>query len=193
VIRLNSRFRSGETRTRNRSRALVAAITCGLVAFTIAVGCGPQTNRIADADSWRPESDTAVPSLPSATLPDGSKITLELAVTNEEIAQGLMFRPSLPEDRGMLFLFQQDRFPSFWMKNTIIPLDLVFLDRTGRVVDVIEDARPCAADPCPQYIPNAPARAVLELTVGSVQRHALKPDDQLQFERVEGYPLPSAG
>lgn len=191
--RVNSEYRTGKMTRNNRSRTRAAAVTCGLVAAMIAVGCGPQTDRIADADSWQSRSDTAVPSLPTATLPDGSKINLELAVTNEEIAQGLMFRPSLPEDRGMLFLFQQDRFPSFWMKNTIIPLDLVFLDRTGRVVDVIEDARPCAADPCPQYIPDAPARAVLELSVGSVQRHDLKPGDQLQFQRVEGYPLPSAG
>ena len=127
--------------------------------------------------------------LPRAVLPDGSVITLELAVTPEEISQGLMFRPSLPDDRGMIFLFGVDRVPSFWMKNTMIPLDLIFLRGDGTVAEIIERAQPCAAEPCPQYIPSTAAWAVLEVAAGVVDRHGLSAGDQITFERVPGYPI----
>jgi uncharacterized membrane protein (UPF0127 family) len=116
---------------------------------------------------------------------------LELAVTPEEIGTGLMFRPSLPDDQGMLFLFEVERVPSFWMKNTLIPLDLVFLDGRGRIVEIIENAQPCKVDPCPQYIPSVAAWAVLELKAGAVERHSLAAGDRLRFRRVEGYPRPA--
>ena len=88
----------------------------------------------------------------------------------------------------MLFLFEVERVPSFWMKNTMIPLDLVFLRGDGVVVDIIEHAQPCAAEPCPQYIPSAPARAVLEVASGFAARHGLSAGDTIEFERVPGYP-----
>lgn len=123
-----------------------------------------------------------------AILPDGSAITLELALTPEEIQTGLMFRPTLAADRGMLFIFEQERVPSFWMKNTLIPLDLVFLDSSGTVVDVIEGVEPCRADPCPQYVPEAPARAVLEIAAGRAAATGIIKGSQLDFEKVPGYP-----
>lgn len=125
---------------------------------------------------------------PRATLPDGFTIRLELALSPEEIANGLMFRPSLAADRGMLFLFDEARRPSFWMKNTLIALDLVFLDPTGTVVDVIPEVPPCAADPCPTYSPEAPALAVLELGAGSAKAHGIERGATLLFERVPNYP-----
>jgi uncharacterized membrane protein (UPF0127 family) len=163
-----------------------------LVVLLLLIGCAPQSDRVADAQTPQPRADSQVSMLPRATLPDGTGLTLELALTLEEIAQGLMFRPSLPDDRGMLFLFEIERKPSFWMKNTIIPLDLVFLDGSGRIVDIIADAQPCAAEPCPQYIPDHPARAVLEIAAGNAARHGLAAGDLLVFERVEGYPVQPA-
>jgi uncharacterized membrane protein (UPF0127 family) len=133
---------------------------------------------------------TPVP-LPQAVLPDGFMVDLELALTSEEISNGLMFRPSLPENRGMLFLFDQPRLPAFWMKNTLIPLDLVFLDGTGAVVDVIADVQPCAADPCPNYPPSSPSLAVLEIVAGGAAAHGLEPGALIHFERVPGYPVPN--
>ena len=125
---------------------------------------------------------------PRAVLPDGSTIDLELALTPEEIANGLMFRPSLPEHRGMLFVFEQSRKPAFWMKNMLIPLDLVFLDGDGVVVDVIAEVPPCAADPCPNYPPSNPALAVLEINAGSAAAHGIEVGTNLHFERVPGSP-----
>jgi len=129
--------------------------------------------------------------MPQAVLPDGFAIDLELALTPEEISNGLMFRPSLPEDRGMLFLFEEPRLPAFWMKNTLIPLDLVFLGETGVVVDVVANVQPCAADPCPNYPPSNPAKAVLEIVAGAAAAHGLEAGAVIQFERVPGYPVPN--
>lgn len=149
---------------------------------------------IAGCSQSAPEPPAAAPVRvegPRATLPDGFTVRLELALSPEEIANGLMFRPSLAADRGMLFLFDEARLPSFWMKNTLIALDLVFLDPVGTVVDVIPEVPPCAADPCPTYSPEAPALAVLELGAGSAKAHGIEPGATLLFERVPGYPKAS--
>ena len=131
--------------------------------------------------------------LPHAVLPDGFTVDLELALTPQEVTDGLMFRPSLPEKRGMLFIFDVDRYPAFWMKNTLIPLDLVFLDSAGMVVDVVADVPPCAADPCPTYSPKSPARAVLEVGAGVAAAHGVVAGTAITFERTPGYPVETAG
>jgi uncharacterized protein len=127
--------------------------------------------------------------LPTATLADGATVELELALNPEETERGLMFRPSLPANRGMLFLFRETRELSFWMKNTWIPLDIVFLDERGMVVHVEANAQPCAAEPCPHYLSGGPARAVLELAAGSAARHGVAEGARLRFVGVAGYPM----
>ena len=161
-----------------------------LVAALLAVAACSQPHQNPSPDTGSPPPPTPIP-LPRALAPDGFAIDLELAVTAEEISNGLMFRPSLPDNRGMLFLFAQPRQPSFWMKNMLIPLDLVFLDGAGVVVDVIADVQPCAADPCPNYPPSSPAQAVLEINAGSAAVHGIEVGTNLQFERVPGYPVPN--
>jgi uncharacterized membrane protein (UPF0127 family) len=160
-----------------------------LVVVTL-IGCGgaPQNPVVADAPATGTSTPEAIRALPQAQLPDGQIMILELALTHEEIAQGLMFRNSLPEDRGMLFLFSEERIPSFWMKNTLIPLDMVFLSPQGVIVDIVHDARPCTADPCPQYVPKAEALAVLEIAAGVAEKHSLQEGSHLVFERVPGFP-----
>ena len=160
-----------------------ASLITGL--FVIAA-CSQPMQKSTATESTTPPS-TPVP-LPQAVLPDGFAITLELALSPEEISNGLMFRPSLPENRGMLFLFGQPRLPAFWMKNMQIPLDLVFMDGSGSVVDVIADVQPCAAEPCPTYPPSSPAQAVLEINSGSAAAHGIDVGATIQFARVPGYP-----
>ena len=158
------------------------------VLFTITACSQPAQNSATDAgQALRP---SPIP-LPQAVFPDGFAVDLELALTSEEISRGLMFRPSLPENRGMLFLFDQPRLPSFWMKNTLIPLDLVFLESTGAVVDVIANVQPCAAEPCPNYPPSSPAQAVLEIGAGVAAAHNLEVGSTITFDRVPGYPVPN--
>ena len=121
---------------------------------------------------------------PKVLLPDGFEVTLELAITPEELAQGLMFRPKLADDRGMLLIFAEERLPSIWMMNTLVALDLVYLDSKGNVVDVITDAQPCPGEPCPRFTPKLPAKAVLEIPAGSATLHGVSAGDRLEFVRV---------
>ncbi|MGC8916428.1 MAG: DUF192 domain-containing protein [Thermoanaerobaculum sp.] len=130
---------------------------------------------------------------PTCVLPDGSVVLLELAVTEEQKALGLMFRDVLPPDHGMLFVFERDDYLPFWMKNTLIPLDFIWLDAQGMVVDVKVSVPPCKLEPCPSYKPNRPARAVLELLGGQAEAHGVKPGARLRFTGVPGYPVAEKG
>ncbi len=114
-------------------------------------------------------------------LPDSRTVTAELAVTDEERARGLMFRDKLLPDQGMLFVFEEEDFHSFWMKNTLISLDMLWLDRNRRIVHIEADVPPCVADPCPSYGPKRPASFVLELKAGQAAEFGLKLNDRLDF------------
>lgn len=129
------------------------------------------------------------PPPPLCTLPDGTVIRLELAITEQERELGLMFRDSLAADAGMLFIFDSDGRWPFWMKNTFIPLDVVWLDSSGVITDLRLDVQPCRRDPCPSYAPRAPGRAVLELKAGVAAAHGLAAGQTLRFSNVPGYPI----
>ncbi len=90
---------------------------------------------------------------------------VEVADDSQERQQGLMFRTELGPNRGMLFIFDQEEPQTFWMKNTLIPLDMVFISSAGTVVSV-QRAIPCEADPCQLYPSGAPAIYVLEIAGG---------------------------
>jgi uncharacterized protein len=126
---------------------------------------------------------------PTCTLPDGFRVNLELALTEEERATGLMFRDHLEPDWGMIFLFNQEGFWPFWMKNTLIPLDMLWLDRDGVVVEVMSPVEPCRLDPCPSYTPKAAGRGVLELGAGVAAKHGVKVGSRLVFTGVPEYPV----
>jgi uncharacterized membrane protein (UPF0127 family) len=90
---------------------------------------------------------------------------IDLADTPAERAKGLMFRRSLPQRYGMLFVFPNERPRQFWMKNTFVPLDIAFFDRAGNIVN-FHRAEPCHSIPCPVYASSGPARWVLETNPG---------------------------
>jgi hypothetical protein len=159
-----------------------------MIAVTL-VGCSEPAHSPPKSRVSQQPAATPVVELPRAVLADGTVITLELALTPDELATGLMFRASLPADRGMLLLFGVERYASIWMKNTLMDLDLIFLDDNGAVVDVITGVPPCADEPCPTYSPAAPARAVLEMAAGGAESYGITAGDQLTFDRVPGYPV----
>ena len=105
-------------------------------------------------------------------------IELEVASTPEQQALGLMFRSSLGDNRGMLFPFDQPRYPQFWMKNVLIPLDMIFL-KDGVVQAVFFNVPGCQADPCPIYAPNKLVDMVIELRGGRAQELAVKVGDTI--------------
>lgn len=126
---------------------------------------------------------------PACVTPAGTRIVVEPAVTDEERALGLMFRDSLEADHGMLFVFQSEGTLPFWMKNTFIPLDFVWLSGSGTVVEVRPDVQPCRLDPCPSYSNAAPARAMLEINAGAAARLGLKPGVRLRCEGIPSFPV----
>ncbi|MCE5231748.1 MAG: DUF192 domain-containing protein [Mizugakiibacter sp.] len=111
----------------------------------------------------------------------GHRIAVEVANDDASRAQGLMFRDRIATDRGMLFVFADDAPREFWMKNTRIPLDMLFFDADGKLVAVQRDAQPCRQDPCAIYPSNAPARYVLELAGGSAARMGVTVGDTLSI------------
>jgi len=132
---------------------------------------------------------TVPPGAPECVTSDGTHVHLELALTDEERQLGLMFRDTLPSDDGMLFIFDADGPLEFWMKNTFIPLDFVWLSAAGEVVGVRANVPPCRSDPCASYGSGKPARAVLEVNAGFAAAHGMRPGEQLKFQNVPGFPV----
>jgi len=115
---------------------------------------------------------------PSVTL-NGSSYTVDIADTDATRTRGLMFVDSMADDHGMLFVFPDARPRSFWMKNTLIPLDIIYFDSDLRLVSVSRNARPCKTARCGNYPSKGPAQYVLELNAGQADRLQLKPGDTL--------------
>jgi uncharacterized membrane protein (UPF0127 family) len=120
--------------------------------------------------------------LPTTTIIFNSdlKIEAELAYTDETRMKGLMFRESLPEDAGMLFIFPYMDLHSFWMKNTLIGLDIIWLNDKKEIV-YFTTAVPCTEDPCASYAPMQKAKYVLEVNEGFAKKHSLKMGTRLEF------------
>jgi uncharacterized membrane protein (UPF0127 family) len=109
-------------------------------------------------------------------------LQVEVMVKDEDRAMGLMFRPSLPLDRGMLFIFDgPPGFHTIWMKNCRFPIDIVWLDEERRVVHVAERTPPCKGEPCPVYEPLRRAAYVLELNAGQARREKVVLGAALSF------------
>jgi hypothetical protein len=121
---------------------------------------------------------------PRVVLPSGAIYAVELARTPEEQAQGLMFRESLPAKSGMIFLFSDAAPHKFWMKNTMIPLDIVWLDGAGQVLFVSANTPPCRADPCPNYGPEIPAPIVLEIAGGMAAKEKVVVGSTIRLDDV---------
>jgi uncharacterized membrane protein (UPF0127 family) len=105
------------------------------------------------------------------------RFTVETALTPEDQARGLMFRESLPRMAGMLFVYDEERELGFWMRNTLIPLDMIFADATGRVVRVHENAEPLDETVIRS---GEPALAVLEINGGMAADLGIGPGDELR-------------
>jgi len=107
------------------------------------------------------------------------EIEVEVADTPKEKEIGLMNREFLDEDKGMLFVFSEEDRRTFWMKNTLIPLDIIFLDRNKRIVDIIENTTPCYEDPCELY--NSVGMYVIEVNAGFSKKNNLSIGDIVKF------------
>ncbi len=151
-----------------------------LIAFLVALSCWMNCAGQAAKDRFV-----------KVYLPDGFAVTAELAVTDDERAQGLMYREKMDENQGMLFVFEGEDIHAFWMKNMKFPIDIIWLDAQKRIVHLEAEVPPCAADPCPSYIPKATAMYVLELKNGAAARHRLELYKRLEFVLPKGLLQPA--
>ena len=150
-----------------RSVALFAMAACGL----ILAGCGDSTVSV-DTDHTR-----------VVTLPDGARIRVEVMIQPEDMARGMMFRTSLNPDRGMLFVHGSEGHYPYWMFQVKIPLDILWMDSSRKIVEISENTPPCppGSNKCPTYGGKYPAQYVLELAAGSVARHQLRVGQTILF------------
>lgn len=146
-------------------RSALAIATALVLAFVAACGGG---------------DDSALPAATVVVTGDGgasAELTVELARTPEERSLGLMFRESLPEDRGMLFVFGQDTQAGFWMKDTSIPLSIAFIVEDGTILD-IQEMEPLSTE---VHRPPGPYRFALEVNQGWYRRHGFGPGDRVEI------------
>ena len=158
-------------------RRLIAG-AAALAALGSACGAAPQKSAATPATAATP---AAAASGPRVEMPSGAVYRVELALTPEDQALGLMYRESLPPQAGMLFVFDAPGEHHFWMKNTMIPLDMIGMDDAGKVIFVSADTPPCKADPCATYGPDAPARQVLEIAGGMAAKEKVTAGSTLKI------------
>ena len=120
--------------------------------------------------------------LPKKACFQNKCFSLEVANTLKKRAQGLMFRKELARNQAMLFIFPKQGIYNFWMKNTLIPLDIVWLNQNKEVVFIKHNALPCKAEPCGSIKPNGLAKYVLEINGGQAQEMGLKNGDKFYFK-----------
>ena len=129
--------------------------------------------------AWEPEG-RVIP----LTLAGGQRLEVELRQTPDEQSRGMMFRPQLPPDKGMLFVFERQQPRPFWMFQTMVALDMIWLDDNKRVVEIHENAPPCGQRDfrnCPTYGGNQQSTYVLELAAGRAAAYGVQVGDQVEF------------
>ena len=160
--------------------------------FLVLAGCGGEQQSSTDSTS-RPESTGASTGAGSAAGQELRTVTInassgeevevrvEIADDSAEQAQGLMNRTSLGEDRGMLFVFDSENTLSFWMKNTLIPLSVAYIDSEGRIVD-IQKMEPLDDEP-PNYVSEEPAQYALEVNQGFFEERGVEVGDTTELPK----------
>ena len=110
---------------------------------------------------------------------------IELAKTESERKQGLMYRTHLNEDSGMLFLFQEESKHAFWMKNTLLPLDLIWIDKNKDIIKIKKETPPCLETTlCPSYFPDSDSLYVLEINGGLTEKYNIIPGQKANFKNI---------
>lgn len=131
---------------------------------------------VAIAQGSKSATSNLLEALTIATASGEHRFQVEVARTDEQRARGLMFRRFMPQDRGMLFDFKTEQPVMMWMRNTYIPLDMIFIARDGRVINIAENTEPMSER---TIASAAPAFAVLELNAGMSRQIGLKSGDRI--------------
>ena len=163
-------------------RSALAMLVGVVTVLSMSMTSCDQKDRAMAPTTTTASTTSAASAGPRVIFPDGTTIAVELAADDATRTQGLMYRDHLPEDRGMIFLFPTTAEYSFWMKNTLVPLDMIWLDENRRIMHIAHDVPPCKADPCPSYPPNVQAKSVLEVAAGVAAKHQLADGQTLRYE-----------
>ncbi|MDO9440090.1 MAG: DUF192 domain-containing protein [Beijerinckiaceae bacterium] len=148
--------------------AVLASVGLALVVFPAGVARAQPAPAI---------SESSLETLEISTANGSHRFSVEVMRNDEQRARGLMHRRFMPADRGMLFDFKKEEHVSMWMKNTFIPLDMLFVDRTGKIVSIAENTEPLSERVIPS---GGPVLAVLELNAGISRKLGIKAGDRLK-------------
>jgi uncharacterized membrane protein (UPF0127 family) len=124
-----------------------------------------------------PHAQEALEKLEIVTASGTYPFSVEVMRTREQLSQGLMYRRYMPDDRGMLFDFKTEQPVQFWMKNTYLPLDMIFISKVGKIVSIAENTEPLSEKLVPS---GAPVSGVLEVNAGTAARIQAKPGDTVR-------------
>jgi len=133
---------------------------------------------------WMVIRSVILPYSPPRFIPvliGGEEFQVEIADTDKKKTLGLMFRKSIPDHYGMLFVYSREDYRGIWMKNTLIHLDLIFLNSSREIVRIFHNVPPCKQDPCKTYIPEEKAQYVLEIKGKRAKSLNLKTGDRIFF------------
>jgi len=157
-----------------------------LALVLLLAGCGGTQDAAPDssgASKTESGETTASSSLPTVTIDSSGgepvEVRVEIADDDAERAQGLMNRESLGEERGMLFVFPDEEIRSFWMRDTLIPLSIAYIDSEGRIVD-LQDMKALDDDP-PSYVSAEPAQYALEVNRGFFRERGVEVGDRVEL------------
>jgi uncharacterized membrane protein (UPF0127 family) len=154
-------------------KSFLVAVALASSAFTVACALAPAA--VAEDPAPKPPGPTTPLTILSAGKPHAFQV--EVADTPEKSELGLMYRKEMAKDHGMIFDFGPPTETEMWMKNTFIPLDMVFFDTDGTVLTIVENARPQSLR---LIDPGMPVRGVIELNAGVVKELGIKPGDKVQ-------------
>lgn len=147
-------------------------LTAGLFAIVLLSGCGEKPTTLEDINAT------------DIVFPNGTKIVAETMRQQVDLIRGMMFRESLAQGRGMLFVHPKEDTLVYWMYQTKIPLDIIFMDHGHRIVEIAANTPPCtskSANECPSYGGHRKAQYVLEVKAGVAAKNGLKTGDLLNF------------
>lgn len=167
-----------------RSILIIGALLCFVAAFVLPdfLSMNSGTNSVEPSGTVAEPPFTKHGTL-SFLHSDSTATTIDIEIVEDDFhrSRGLMYRRNMDENRGMLFVFESERPLSFWMKNTHIPLDMVFVDEEMRIVNIHENTEPLQEI---HYRSTAPARYCIEVNAFFCQTHGIKAGDVVAFERL---------
>ncbi len=175
----------GTERMRRPNRVLLVLVGIVIIAFGLSLFVMPGNKTSVPSSSTKPASTEFVKQGELTFLgPDRQPvITIDIEIADDDASreQGLMYRTTMGENEGMLFVFFEDGFKSFWMKNTVLPLDIMFLNANNEITTIHRNTTPFSEQ---EYPSSGPARYVIEVVGGFADRHNIRVGNMVQWERI---------